>query len=161
CDLCGLRLERGDRGRRAGDDLVRGSALAVWVDGRDDEEGPADEDPCAGRGLAWRDRGEERRYARLDTGLVGAVDIVSRDAVGRLLTLRDTSPSPNPKLLHAVLAKSSMRKAVFGVLLSRPVTVTVSPLRTADVRTGKFWKLFGPASVSPVSFGVTSSLPSP
>ena len=40
---------------------------------------------------------------------------------------RKVSPLPNPSGLHAEFEKSSIRQAVFGLLLSRPVIVTVSP----------------------------------
>ena len=37
--------------------------------------------------------------------------------------------------------------------------VVVPKTLTAEVRTGKFWRLLAPGSVSPGSFGVTSSWP--
>ena len=48
-----------------------------------------------------------------------------------------------------------MRKAVEAVELSVAVTFVVAPFDAAELRTGKFCRLFAPVSMSPTSFGVT------
>src|SRR5262249_37158636 len=64
-------------------------------------------------------------------------------------------PSPKPDGSAAMLAKKSSVKVVFGVLLSVPRTVAPVKVLTAALRTGKFCRLFGPASASPASLTVT------
>src|SRR4030095_7725164 len=55
------------------------------------------------------------------------------------------------------LAKNWMVILVLGVLSTLPVTTVFEPLVIAELITGKFCRLFGPASASLGSFGVTPS----
>src|SRR6185295_5496061 len=52
------------------------------------------------------------------------------------------SPSPLPVGSHAAFEKNSSRNAVFAVLFNVPSRVSVDPATVADVRTGKFCRLF-------------------
>src|SRR5262249_52018675 len=56
---------------------------------------------------------------------------------------RNCCPSGMPPSGSGSLAKISMRNVELGDALSEPVTVVVPPLDTAEVSTGKFWKLLG------------------
>src|SRR5205823_5589389 len=64
-----------------------------------------------------------------------------------------------------VFEKNSIRKGVFARLLRPPSINVPAPVFRAAERRGEFWRLFGPLSASPASFGVTpvepKSMPNP
>lgn len=69
---------------------------------------------------------------------------------------RNTAPSSLPTGSQLGLEKKSSPKVVLAVLLSVPtMLVLLAPLE-ASVSTGKFCRLFGPESMSPASFAVTT-----
>jgi hypothetical protein len=70
---------------------------------------------------------------------------------------RKVRPSPLPEASHEALLKNSMRKAELALLLSVPARLVLAPDFSAEVMTGKFWRPFGPVSVSPGSLSVTPS----
>ena len=78
-------------------------------------------------------------------------------SVGTLAKPRNVRPSPLPEAWQATFEKNSTRNVVLAVLFSVPEIVTLPPAIGAAVRTGKFWKLFGPVSASQASFAVTPS----
>src|SRR5262249_47845859 len=72
---------------------------------------------------------------------------------------RKTSPSRKPDGSEAVFRKNSRRKDEPGELSRVPWTSRPPAVLTAEVSTGKFWRLFGPLSASPESFAVTPTVP--
>src|SRR5687768_5721778 len=70
-------------------------------------------------------------------------------------------PSSAAAGVAPALAKNWRVNVVLGVLSSTPDTCIVAPELTAEVSTGKFWSVLGPASASggwdAVSLGVTPS----
>jgi len=72
---------------------------------------------------------------------------------------RFVSPSPNPEGSHELLEKNWRMKLEFGTELRVPRIVVPVPEGTALVRTGKFWKRFGPRPPSQSLLGVTPSEP--
>src|ERR1700752_979171 len=69
---------------------------------------------------------------------------------------RNVFPSPLPDVSHDGFAKKSNVNVVLAVLLSVPWMLTPPPdAPLADVKTGKFCRLFAPVSPSFTSFGVT------
>ena len=74
---------------------------------------------------------------------------------------RKCFPSPWCDGSHAGLEKNNRRNVVLAVLFNVPLTVVVEGVETADVTTGKFWRLLGPVSPSFVSLGVTPTRAAP
>ena len=68
---------------------------------------------------------------------------------------RNRSPSPLPEGSSTALEKNWTVKVVFGVLTRTPWTFVKAIEVATEVKMGEFWRLFGPESVSPGSFGVT------
>jgi hypothetical protein len=104
-------------------------------------------------------------------GISVAVDVITEPPIAEKLTLlklaeqfasvvtlvdpRNVCPSPLPDGSHAAFEKNSTRKELLAVLFSVPEIMTLPPTREAEVRTGKFWKLFAPPSPSQASFRFT------
>src|SRR5438067_718480 len=92
-------------------------------------------------------------------GKFALIEALPTPSVVTFAEAKKRCPSPLPEASHASLSKNSTRKVVFAVELSVPL-IWMWPLpMTAELRTGKFCELFGPASGSPASLGVTPSPP--